>query len=69
MATIIILLSGILGFVTAITAYAGFDASLVTALMIWGLSGPLSALLVILVSLRSRVPRAEVGRAQVAELA
>ncbi len=69
MATIIILLGGILGFVTGITAYVGFDASLVTALLIWGLSGPVSAGLVILASLRPVAQQADHDQTRIAELA
>lgn len=45
MATIIILLGGILGFGTAVTAYTAFGASLATALLIWAASGPVAAVI------------------------
>ena len=48
MATIIILLGSILGFVGGLTAYFGFDASFWTALSIWVGAGPALALPVIL---------------------
>jgi phage shock protein PspC (stress-responsive transcriptional regulator) len=48
MATIIILLGSILGFVGGLTAYFGFDASFWTAVSVWVAAGPASALLVIL---------------------
>ncbi len=50
MATIIILLGSILGFVSGLTAYVGFDASFLTALSVWVAAGPASALLVIVVA-------------------
>ncbi len=57
MATIIILLGGILGFGTALTAYAAFGVSLATALLIWVASGPVSALLAaVACALRPRAP-------------
>ncbi len=57
MATIIILLGGILGFGTALTAYTAFGASLATALLIWAASGPVSAVLAaIACALRPRTP-------------
>jgi hypothetical protein len=45
MATIVILVGSMLGFVTAVTAYTVFDAGLLTVLAIWIGSGPVSALL------------------------
>jgi hypothetical protein len=57
MATIIILLGGILGFGTAVTAYLAFGASLATALFIWAASGPVSALVAALAMvMRPRKP-------------
>lgn len=54
MATIIILLGGLLGFGTAVTAHIAFGASLATALVIWAASGPLSALVAALAMLARR---------------
>ena len=48
MATIIILLGSILGFAGGLTAFFGFDTSFWTALSVWVVAGPASALLVIL---------------------
>ena len=48
MATIIILLGSMLGFVGGVVAYVGFDAGFLAALGIWLGAGPASALLVIL---------------------
>jgi hypothetical protein len=63
MAAIIILLGGIIGFGTAITAYTAFGASLVTAVLIWAASGPVSALLAALaVALRPASPKANPDR-------
>jgi phosphate/sulfate permease len=60
MATIIILLGGIIGFGTAITAYMAFGVSLVTAVLIWLASGPVSALLAALaIALRTPSPVAQ----------
>lgn len=60
MATIIILLGGLLGFGTALTAYAAFGVSLATALLIWAASGPVSAILAALAyALRPRSPSAK----------
>jgi hypothetical protein len=60
MATIIILLGGILGFGTALTAYAAFGVSLATAMLIWAASGPVSALFAALaLTLRTRTPAAK----------
>jgi len=44
MATVLILIGGILGFFSGITAYTLFDASIMTALLIWAASGPVVAL-------------------------
>jgi len=54
MATIFIIFGSILGFGTAVTAYTAFGASLATALLIWGASGPLSALIAALAMLFRR---------------
>ena len=48
MATIIILLGSILGFIAGLTAFIGFDASFLTALSLWVGAGPAAALCVIL---------------------
>lgn len=50
MATIIILLGSILGLAGGVTAYVGFDASVLAALSIWIAAGPASALGVILLA-------------------
>ncbi len=47
MATIIILLGSILGFVGGLTAYLGFDASFLAALSVWVAAGPAAALMVL----------------------
>jgi hypothetical protein len=58
MAAIIILLGGIIGFGTAVTAYSAFGASLLTAVLIWAASGPVSALIAALaVALQRTDPR------------
>ncbi len=62
MATIIVLLGGLLGFGTAVIAYLSFDAGLVTALLIWALSGPVSALLAALAMLVRRPTQGAVPR-------
>jgi hypothetical protein len=54
MATIIVLLGGVLGFGAAVTAYLSLDAGFVTALFIWALSGPVSAVLATLAMLIRR---------------
>jgi hypothetical protein len=62
MATIIILLGGILGFGTAITAHMAFGASLATALVIWAASGPLSALVAAFALMAKRPAAADPAR-------
>ena len=64
MATLLFLIGGILGFFSSIAAYTLFDASLMTALMIWVASGPVAALISVILRLmpqtmpqaRSRAP-------------
>lgn len=70
MATIIILLGGIIGFGTAITAYMAFGVSLATAVLIWLASGPVSAVLAaIAMALRAPAPAAKPDSHSAATLA
>ena len=48
MATIIILLGSMLGFISGLTAYFGFDVPFWVAVGVWAAAGPIVALLVIL---------------------
>ena len=64
MAILLILIGGILGFCSGLASYTLFDASLMTAVMIWIASGPVAALISVILRLmpqtmpqaRSRAP-------------
>jgi len=56
MATALILIGGVLGFFSGITAYMLFDASAMTTLVIWGASGPVAALVPVILRLMPQTP-------------
>ena len=69
MATIIILLGSVLGFLTAATSFVFLDYSLIAAVAIWGASGPISAVLAAILTWRPDDTPREPARASVAEIA
>ena len=56
MATALSLIGGILGFFSCIAAYMLFDTSVMTALVIWGASGPVAALVSVILRLMPQTP-------------
>jgi hypothetical protein len=69
LATIFILLGSVIGFVTGLILYFGFDSGLTAALLVWGASGPVSALLVIALSYAPATTRPDQSDDQMAEVA
>ncbi len=69
MATIIILLGSVLGFLTAATSFVFLDYSLLAAVAIWGASGPVSAVFAAVLTWRPDDAPGEPARTSVPEIA
>ncbi len=69
MATIIILLGSVLGFITAATSYIFFDVSLLASVLIWGAAGPVSTLFAALITWQPGPAVPVPARAAVPEIA